>query len=295
MLQNPKSKPPILKSLAPWLFLFPSLAVFLAFRFYPLALALKLSSLKSFQSLFSDPSFFQSTGNTLWLLAEVPFSVFLALVLAVAVQGIRKGRGLYRTLYFLPVVTPMVASAVVWKWVFHPRAGLVNALFGLLSLPQHFWLEEARPLFAGGPSLALAVIVLFSIWQGFGYSFVLFLTGLETIPKTYHEAASLDGAGTLRRFFAITLPLLSPVLFLILVTSTLGVLQTFTQIYVMTGPPMGAPLGTTRTWVSFLYEKGFAEWDLGYAAALSLFLFGLLFLMTLLQEKLFEKRVQYER
>jgi multiple sugar transport system permease protein len=138
-------------------------------------------------------------------------------------------------------------------------------------------------------------MVLFSIWQGFGYSFVLFLTGLENIPKTYHEAASLDGAGKVKRFFAITLPLLSPVLFLILITSTLGVLQTFTQVYVMTGPPMGAPLGTTRTWVSFLYEKGFAEWDLGYASALSLVLFGLLFLLMLLQERLFEKRVQYER
>lgn len=295
MPSHPKSPIQNPKSLVPWLFLLPSLVVFLAFRFYPLLLAFKLSSPQSFKVLFTDPHFYQSTGNTLWLLAEVPLAALLALVLALAIQGIRKGRGLYRVLYFLPVITPMVASAVVWKWVFHPRAGLANALLSLPGIHGLSWLEEARSIFTGGPSLALSVMILFSIWQGFGYSFVLFMTGLETIPKAYHEAASLDGAGGMKRFFAITLPLLSPVLFLILITSTLGVLQTFTQVYVMTGPPMGAPLGTTRTWVSFLYEKGFAEWDLGYASALSLVLFGLLFLLMLLQERLFERRVQYER
>jgi len=127
MPSHPKSKPQNLKSLVPWLFLLPSLVVFLAFRFYPLLLAFKLSSLKSFKVLFTDPHFYQSTGNTLWLLAEVPLAALLALILALAIQGIRKGRGLYRVLYFLPVITPMVASAVVWKWVFHPRAGLANA------------------------------------------------------------------------------------------------------------------------------------------------------------------------
>jgi len=295
MPTRPKSPIQNQKYLVPWLFLAPSLGVFLAFRFYPLLLAAGHSSWGSFQAVLTDPKFYQSTGNTLWLLGVVPLSALAALILALATNAARRGKAFYRTLYFLPVVTPMVASGILWKWVFHPRAGLANALLNLLGIHGLSWLEQARALFPGGPSLALSVVGLFSIWQGFGYAFVLFLVGLETIPRAYYEAASLDGAGALRRFFTITLPLLSPVLFLILITSTLGILQTFTPIYVMSGPPMGAPLGTTRTWVSFLYEKGFADWDLGYASALTLILFIVLFVVTLAQERLLERRVQYER
>lgn len=281
--------------ITPWLFLAPSLGVFIAFRFYPLLMAARLSGRGAFQALLSDPNFYQSAGNTLWLLGVVPLSALSALILALATNAARRGKTFYRTLYFLPVITPMVASAILWKWVFHPRVGLVNGLLNVVGLHGLSWLEEARALFPGGPSLALAVVGLFSIWQGFGYDFVLFLVGLETIPKAYYEAASLDGAGGLKKFFAITLPLLSPVLFLILITSVLGILQVFTPIYVMSGPPMGAPLGTTRTVVSYLYEKGFADWDLGYASALTLLIFIVLFIVTLAQERLLERRVQYER
>jgi len=216
--------------------------------------------------------------------------------------------GVYRTVYFLPVVTSLVAVAIVWKWIYHPRLGLLNSFVDLIGLNPLMWLEEPEGIFSllvgrvglslprwmGGPSLALVSLTITNLWRGIGYNIVIFLAGLQNIPNEYYEAAKIDGAGRTQTFWKITWPLISPTTFYVVIMTTIVSFQVFTLVYLMTGSPVGGPLGTTKVLVYYIFEKAFESGgDMGYASCVALVLFAIVLTLTLVQRKLIEKRVHY--
>ncbi|MDI6740248.1 MAG: sugar ABC transporter permease, partial [Candidatus Edwardsbacteria bacterium] len=312
----------ISRQLYPWLFLLPTAVIIATFRFAPMLYALTMSfydwglagarrflGFGNYLALFRDGTFGQSLLNTVYyVIGVVPAGLFLSLFIAILLNQKIKARGLFRTAFFLPVITSTVAVSLVWKWIFNPRIGLANQALQRLGLPPALWLDEARgvlsvllsplgvalPKLLAGPSLALCAIIIMSVWHSLGYNILIFLAGLQSIPRYYFEAASLDGAGPWQTFRNVTWPLLSPITFYVLLMSTITAFQVFIQVYTMEGPTGGNPLGTTRTLVYYLYEKGFAEWEMGYANAIAFVLFLIILGLTILQRKAVEKRVHYQ-
>jgi multiple sugar transport system permease protein len=237
----------------------------------------------------------------------VPAGIVLPLFLAMLLRGRLAGKSVYRIIYFLPVVTSAVAVSVVWTWLFNPESGPVNGALRIAGIDPLMWLREPRGIFEmmlsplgirpegvlAGPSLALVALVIVSVWKSIGYNTVLFLAGLENIPGEYYEAARLDGARGWHVFRHITWPLLSPTTYYVLIMSTITSFQAFALVYVMTPPPGGGPLGTTNLIVYYLYQKAFDRFDIGYASAISVFLFVLLLGLTILQRRTAGKRVVY--
>jgi multiple sugar transport system permease protein len=176
----------------------------------------------------------------------------------------------FRTIFFLPVVTTLVAVAVVWRFLYHPRVGLLNRALGGLGIPPVDWL--------GDPSLAMPAIIAMSIWKNFGFNMVIFVAGLQAIPERLYEAARLDGAGPWQQFRHVTLPMLLPTTSFVLLMTLIGSFQLFAEPYVMT---QGGPGDATRSLVLLLYEQGFRWWSLGEAAALAFVLFAILLALTL--------------
>ncbi len=306
----------------PYLFLLPAAIIILTFRLLPIISALAVSffdasfgrirafvGLAQYAKLFSDPTFWTSAANTVWfVIGAVPLSVGISLLFALLLRKGVAALGLYRTLYFLPVVTSFVAVSMVWKLIFHTRFGLANSLLGKIGIDPLLWLEEptgvfqlmVRPLgldlptFLEGPSLALVCVIIVSVWRGIGYNVVIFLAGLQNIPEHYYEAARIDGAGRFGIFRNVTWPLLTPTTFYVVVMTTILSFQVFAPIYLMTGPPVGGPLGTTNVIVYYLFEQGFdAGGNMGYASAVALVLFAVILALTLFQRKVVEKRVHY--
>jgi multiple sugar transport system permease protein len=306
----------------PFLFLLPAAVIIVTFRILPIVSALAVSffdagfgriqgfvGLAQYGKLFSDPGFWQSVENTFWFVAgTVPLSVGISLFFALLLRKGVKALGLYRTIYFLPVVTSFVAVSMVWKLIFHTRFGLANAILERLGLDGLQWLEEPTGVFQlaaqavglslpdplHGPSLALICVIVVSVWRGIGYNVVLFVAGLQNIPEHYYEAARIDGAGRLGIFRNVTWPLLTPTTFYVLVMTSILSFQVFAPIYLMTGPPVGGPLGTTNVIVNYLFETGFGPGgNMGYASAVALVLFTLILALTLFQRKVVEKRVHY--
>lgn len=309
--------------LTAFLYLVPAGVVVLVFRMIPIGSAFVLSffdvkmgrirgfvGLAQYARLFQDPTFFGSLGTTAYyVIGVVPLSLFLSLFVAVLLNQKIRGIGFYRTVYFLPVVTSLVAISMVWKWIFHPRLGLLNYFLELIGGGSLQWLEEPRGVFEmcasavgcgwwpdglAGPSLALIAVIIVAIWRGIGYNIVIFLAGLQNIPDQYYEAARIDGANPRQVFWRVTWPLLSPTTFYVLLSTTITSFQVFTQIYLMTGPPVGGPMGTTKVIVYYLFEKGFdAGGNMGYASAVALALFAIILSLTLIQRRLVESRVYY--
>ncbi len=307
--------------LFPYLYLLPAAAIIIVFRLIPILLSFIISffewsvngigkfvGFSNYVKIFHDPDFWQSMVNTFYLVIFiVPTSLILSLILATLLNNIEKLKGFFRSLYFIPTVTSMVAISIVWKIIFNQQTGLFNYFLTKLGFHPLGWLSEPRGIFElffgqfginvphwlGGPSLALFAIIIVSIWKGLGYNTIIYLAGLQNIPKVYYEAASIDGASKVKQFFSITWPLISPTSYYILMMTTITTFQVFSQIYLMTGPPIGGPLGTTRVIVYYLFEKGFGESnDLSYASAIALVLFVIILSLTLLQKKL-EKKVHY--
>jgi multiple sugar transport system permease protein len=306
----------------PFLFLLPAAIVIVTFRLFPIVSALGVSffdasfgkvrgfvGLEQYAKLFADPDFWHSVVNTVWFVAgAVPLSVVSSLFFAVLLRRGVAALGIYRTIYFLPVVTSFVAVSMVWKLIFHTRFGLANSLLERVGIDPLLWLEEPTGVFqlaagaagitlppwAEGPSLALVCVILVSVWRGIGYNVVIFLAGLQNIPEHYYEAARIDGAGRIGVFRHVTWPLLTPTTFYVVVMTTILSFQVFAPIYLMTGPPVGGPLGTTNVIVYYLFEQGFdAGGNMGYASAVALVLFAIILALTLFQRKVVEKRVHY--
>ncbi|NLP06114.1 sugar ABC transporter permease [Candidatus Fermentibacteria bacterium] len=308
--------------IAPFLYILPALLVLIVFRMLPIlgSFAASLTEYdiggfhrflgtENYTRMLSDARFWGSVANTVWfVLGVVPAGMILPLLLAMLLRGKLCAKGFYRTVYFLPVVTSAVAVSVVWTWLFNPETGPVNGVLASLGMEPLSWLREPRGVFEmllsplgirprgilAGPSLALVSIMIVSVWKSIGYNTVLFLSGLENIPREYYEAARLDGARAWSTFRHITWPLLSPTTYYVLIMSTITSFQAFALVYVMTPPPGGGPLGTTNLIVFYLYQKAFDRFDIGYASAISVFLFAVLLGLTLLQRRLAGRRVVYE-
>jgi multiple sugar transport system permease protein len=304
------------------IYIAPAAAVIIVFRVLPIVAAfgvsffyvmmgkiVGLAGLAQYQMLLADSEFWNSLLNTTYfVIGTVPVSLFLSLLIAILLNQKIRALGLYRTVYFLPVVTSMVAVAIVWKWIYHPRLGLLNSFLETLGADPLMWLEEpagifqlmARPLgitlprWLAGPSLALVAITITNLWRGIGYNVVIFLAGLQNIPNEYYEAARIDGAGRTQTFWKITWPLISPTTFYVVIMTTIVSFQVFTLVYLMTGSPVGGPLGTTKVLVYYIFEKGFESGgDMGYASCVALVLFVIVLALTLIQRRLIERRVHY--
>jgi len=324
---SPKAQPAsrsknLRKLLTGLAYIAPAAVVIIVFRVIPIIAAFGVSffyvmmgkivgfaGAAQYGMLLSDSEFWNSLLNTTYfVIGTVPVSLFLSLFIAILLNQKIKALGLYRTIYFLPVVTSMVAVAIVWKWIFHPRLGLLNSFVDALGLNPMMWLEEPEGIFSlaagrvglsiptwmAGPSLALVAIIITNLWRGLGYNIIIFLAGLQNIPNEYYEAAKIDGAGRAQTFWKITWPLISPTTFYVVIMTTIVSFQVFTLVYLMTGSPVGGPLGTTKVLVYYIFEKGFESGgDMGYASCVALVLFAIVLGLTLIQRRVIEKRVHY--
>ena len=240
---------------------------------------------KNYVDLFlHDPLFWQSLRNTLYFVAlTIPLGIVLSLALALAVNTKLRGITFFRTMYFIPVVSSMVAVAVVWRWVFNNDFGLLNWFLGLFGIHKVDWL--------GNPLTAMPAVALMTVWKGLGFTMTLFLAGLQGIPQHLYEAIELDGAGKWQRFRYVTWPLLTPTTFFVSVISVIGSFQVFDAIYLMTS---GGPGNSTVVYNFYLFNQAFRYFHMGYAAAMAWILFAVIALLTLLQFRFLNKRVQYE-
>ena len=287
------------EALAGYLFILPALLHFLVFTVYLLVMALVISTwvwdlltphtfrgLYNYKTLlFDDPIFRTAFKNSLVyaLLTIVPGMV-LGLLCALAVNQKLKGIGLFRAAYFLPVVVPTVAVAIVFRWLYSSDAGLINEILGFFGVAGQDWLNKG--------STALPAIAAMSIWQNLGWTMTFYLVGLQSIPRQLYEVAELDGAGRWRQFRHVTWPLLTPITFFLLVTSSIDNLQgPFDQVYLMT---QGGPGYDTYTNSFYLYKQAFTYFHYGYAAAYGWVIFAVIAVATFLQFKFLGKRINYD-
>lgn len=279
------------------LFLAPSLVPLFAFVVVPMFASLVLTAfrwnllqpprfigLDNFVRLIGDPAFGAAVLHTLQFVAGyLPLVMVGGLAIALALHRSTRGIGLFRTTYFLPVVTSWVVVALMWQWLLNPSSGLVNWLLGLIGIDGPGWWTD--------PGWAMPSIILASAWKDLGFVMVIFLAGLQAIPTDYYEAAEIDGAGRWARFRAITLPLLSPATFFVVVISLINSFQVFDQVWVMTG---GGPAGASSVVVTEVVRNAFSYGQFGYAAAMSWILFVAILSVTLVQFRLQRRWVTYE-
>lgn len=296
---NKKKKKRIIKSeyIAGYAFLLPNITGFLIFTALPVIAALVLSfyswplmkapefigfnNLK--EMIFQDPLFWKVVKNTLYYVGVyLPFNIIIAIILAVWLATIKKLGWFFRAAFFLPVLVPTVAGAFIWKFMFTPN-GVINQVLELVGVSGPNWL--------GSTSLAMIAIIIMSVWKQVGYNMVIFLAGVKGIPKQLYEAAKIDGAGPIKRFWFITLPMLSPALFFGTVMTIITSFQVFDQAVIMTD---GGPVNSTNTIVMYIYQNGFEYFNMGYASMLGMMLFFVIFIFTMIQMKLQEKWVNYD-
>lgn len=235
--------------------------------------------------LFHDPEFWPILGNTLYFaVAYVLGNLIVSLGLALWITSNIKFKGFFRWVFFLPVVTPMVANAVVWRLLLTPDQGLVANIFrALTGGPGPSWLTD--------PRWAMPAVIIMSIWQGFGYNMIIFIAGIGGIPETVYEASKIDGANWWQRTTKITLPLLTPSIFFAVIMTIISSLQTFAQPFIMTG---GGPGHSTTTLVYYLYQHGFQGYEMGYASTIAWSLFAMILVVTFIQYQGQSKWVNYQ-
>lgn len=241
--------------------------------------------LDNYKRLLGDEQVWCAVRNTLaYTCLVVPVTVIIALLLAVALNGKLKGKGIYRTIYFIPMVAAPAAVTMVWKWLYNYQYGLINHVLKSLGLESVNWIDN--------PKVAMISIAIIGIWSTVGYSMVLLLAGLQEIPRDYYEASNIDGASPVKQFFAITVPLVSPTLFFVLVTSIITAMQVFDVIYMMidvTSPSYNS----TVSLVYLFYNNSFKYSDKGYGSAIVMLLLLIIMIITVIQTKLQKKWVNY--
>lgn len=280
-----------------WVFLLPSLVLFATFTGIPVMAALGISftqwdlfnparfiGLDNYTKLFRDPIFARVMGNTAYfVLLSVPVQMLIGLGCALALNRGIRGQTFFRIAYFLPVVTSTIAAALVWAWLFNANFGLINALLSLVGITD-------VPRWLASTQWAMPAVIIVSIWQNLGYAMVLFLAGLQNIRADLYDAAAIDGARGWRRLWFITLPLLSPTTFFVLIISIIGSFQIFELVFVMT---QAGPANATNTLVYYIYQNGFQFYQMGYASAAAMILFVIVLIMTLVQYALQSRWVHY--
>jgi multiple sugar transport system permease protein len=278
-----------------WAFLAPALLLIAVFFFLPVLAALLLSftdfdiyalgdldrlrfiGFNNYLQLLQSPLFWTALGNTFYfVIVGGPLSVAVSLGAALLVDAhLTRFSSLFRTGFFLPVVTTLVAVAVVWRYLYHPRYGMLNYGLSLLGIEPIDWL--------GDPDWAMPAIILMAVWKNFGFNMIIFIAGLQNIPMQLYEAARIDGASAWAQFRHITLPLLGPTFLFVALMTMIGYFQVFAEPYVMT---QGGPANRTLSIVLLMYEEGFRWWNMGYASAAAFVLFMLILAGTVLQLKL---------
>ncbi|KON90372.1 lactose ABC transporter permease [Sporosarcina globispora] len=283
-----------MKILTPWLFLLPAILVLVVFLVIPIIEAFKWSfldykiiagtgefvGLDNFKEIFTDDKFWLAFFNTiLFLVIVLPLNVFLPMVLAVLVNQSIKGVGTFRVLYYLPVITPMVVAALMWKMLYS-QSGLISEFLMMIGI-----FDQQTNLLVNS-STALVAVAMITVWKGLGYYMIMYLAGLQSIPKDVYESASIDGASSLQQFWKITVPMLMPSITLVSVMTIIGGLKVFEEIALTTG---GGPVGATTTLVMYIYDK-FMNLDVSIASAAGMVLLVLAIGASLLQMKLTSKR-----
>jgi len=280
---------------AAWFFLAPALALIGIFFFLPVAAAMLLSltdfdlygiadpgntrfvGFQNYSRLLRTSEFWLALRNTFYFaFVGGPLTIAVSLGAALLLSSkLVRFKGVFRTIYFTPFVTTLVAVAIVWRYLYHARYGFFNYALSFIGVGPIDWL--------GDPNWAMPAIILMAVWKSFGYNMLIFIAGLQAIPEELYDAAAIDGAGGFRRFFSITLPMLLPTLVFVTVITMIGYFQLFAEPYVMT---QGGPLRSTTSVVLLMYEEGFRWWRMGYAAAIAFVLFIVILLATLVQFRL---------
>ncbi|QRF24773.1 sugar ABC transporter permease [Alicyclobacillus sp. TC] len=284
------------QGITPYLFVFPSFVGVLLFMLIPAIAVLVISllhwnllsspsfaGLSNYTKVFHDPTALHSMLITVYyVLLNIPLQTVLAIILALLLNRRLPGMAIFRALFVIPWLAMPVAVGVVWQWILQPT-GMLDSLLQVLHLPQIDWL--------GTQHWALPAVAMVNIWQWTGYNMLFFLAGLQGIPAYLYEAAELDGASPIRKFFTITLPLLRPTLLFVLITSVIGSFQVFDTVYVMT---QGGPGQATNVYNFYIFQEGFQFFHMGFASALSVILFVVILLVTLLQFAYFRNRTTYD-
>lgn len=302
--RHPATSPPSVlrqmrKQWSAYLFLAPTMILFGIFTVLAVIYAFYLSfhewnilepvkpfvGLDNYRRLLGDERFGGAIVNTLYYTAaSVPLTMGLGLLIALLLNNQIRARGFFRTLFYLPVVTPLVIAAIIWKWVYNGDFGLLNYYLiqlGIIHEPL-LWLSD--------PNLAMPAVIITSVWKSVGFSMVVYLAGLQSIPEDYYDAAKIDGAVGWQRLKDITIPLLSSTTLFLAVVSVLGAFQVFTEIFIMTN---GGPLRRTTTIVYHIYQTAFKYFDMGYASAMAFGMFAMMFAFTLVQLRVMRGEVEY--
>lgn len=239
--------------------------------------------LSNYSKQLSDPTFWKVLNNTtLFAILNIPLTVIGALLLAIMLNQNIRGKVLFRAAFFIPAVTSSVAVALVWTWLYNPNFGLINSALSSIGIQGPGWLSDLK--------WALPSIVIMTVWQGLGYNMILFLAGLQGVPSHLYEAAKIDGAGGWQRFWKITLPMISPTTFFVVIMLLIGSMQIFSEPYMMT---KGGPADATNVLVLYIFNTAFQFFRMGEASAISFVLFLIIFIITLVQFK-FSKWVNYD-
>jgi len=271
-----------------YLFILPNFVGFCAFTLFPIVFAFAMTftdwdlsksrsfiGLGNYAHLVGDRLFWKTLGNSMYYtFVAVPTGVFVAFWLALLMNRKMKGVILFRTLYFLPQITLVVATALVWNWIYHPELGLLNYVLRRIGLPGQNWLHST--------TWAMPAVIVMSNWQGIAPAILILLAGLQGIPQEFYEAAEIDGASALGKLFYVTIPLLSPTIFFVVVTSLIGALQAFSQFFIMT---QGGPAYATTPLVLYIFQNAFEFFNMGYGATLATVLFVVILIITIIQWK----------
>jgi multiple sugar transport system permease protein len=280
------------------LFLLPSLLGLLLFTLGPIIASFVISffhwdllspprwlGLRNYQWLFAQDQIFPSAlvNTVYYTFVSTPVGIVIALLLALAMNQKIKGIVIFRSIYFIPVISSGVAVALIWSWIYNPNFGIANWFLGLVGLPQGTWLANT--------STVMPSIIAMAVWQGLGYNMVIFLAGLQGIDQSYYEAATMDGANALARFWHITVPLLSPTTFFIAVIGLIGGFQVFVPMFVMTN---GGPGTASTSVVEYIFDNAFRYLHMGLSSAAAWVLFAVVFVFTLLQLRMQQRWVHYD-
>jgi multiple sugar transport system permease protein len=277
------------EKISAWLYLLPAMLLLTIFVIYP-TVRLFIDSFyewdgmstgvfigfDNYRDLLGDEEFYQTIKNTfIFIMGSVPTGMALSLVMALLIQKKIMGRNFFRSIFFAPVVTSLVAAGLIFVWIFNYDFGLLNMILKAFGFERIPWLVSER--------YATFSVILMTIWKDAGYNMILFLAGLNNISSTYYEAARIDGAGSWQIFWKITWPLLMPTTFFILIIRIIFSFRTFEQIFAMT---KGGPMGSTTVFVYYIYEKAFKYFQMGYASAAAILMLSLVLVLTCIQFKL---------
>ncbi|HWR10526.1 MAG TPA: sugar ABC transporter permease [Rectinemataceae bacterium] len=289
------------RSVTAYAFLVVPLVFFICVRFGPMLYMMAMSftnwgllrkvtkfiGIENYRTVLADPVFQKALGNTLrYAIFGAPIVIVLSLCIALLLDLIPRGKGLFRLIYVLPYITPVVAVSWVWRWMYQaPPLGVINAMLVAVGIPAGEFLNSTTQ--------ALPSILGVNVWVELGYCSTIFLAGLQTIPKELNEAARIDGAKGHQVLFKVTIPLLAPITFFLIVMEGIQFLRIFTQVYNMSMQAMGGPLDSTKSAALYIYQKAFSNFEMAQAGSASIILFAIIMAVTLFQMKFLDRKVNY--